>query len=69
MAPNTVPMGVYLWKRLASIGIEHVFGVPGDFNCTVLPLTQISENSPLTISSDPPRQDLRGPGAYMAGYL
>lgn len=33
MASPTVPMGVYLWKRLASLGIEHVFGVPGDFNC------------------------------------
>ncbi|KAI9054832.1 hypothetical protein LZ554_001977 [Drepanopeziza brunnea f. sp. 'monogermtubi'] len=32
MASPTVPMGVYLWKRLASLGIEHVFGVPGDFN-------------------------------------
>ncbi|KAK0101891.1 hypothetical protein ONS95_001298 [Cadophora gregata] len=36
MAPSTVPMGVYLWKRLASLGIEHVFGVPGDFNLTLL---------------------------------
>ncbi|KAH7385090.1 pyruvate decarboxylase [Cadophora sp. MPI-SDFR-AT-0126] len=36
MASPTVPMGVYLWKRLASLGIEHVFGVPGDFNLTLL---------------------------------
>ncbi|KAH9205372.1 pyruvate decarboxylase [Leptodontidium sp. 2 PMI_412] len=36
MASLTVPMGVYLWKRLASLGIEHVFGVPGDFNLTLL---------------------------------
>ncbi|CZT01107.1 related to PDC1-Pyruvate decarboxylase, isozyme 1 [Rhynchosporium graminicola] len=36
MASSTVPMGVYLWKRLASLGIEHVFGVPGDFNLTLL---------------------------------
>jgi len=28
----TVPLGVYIWRRLASLGIEHVFGVPGDFN-------------------------------------
>jgi pyruvate decarboxylase len=34
MSPSTVPLGYYLWKRLASLGIEHVFGVPGDFNCT-----------------------------------
>jgi pyruvate decarboxylase len=30
----TVSLGVYIWKRLASLGVEHVFGVPGDFNCT-----------------------------------
>lgn len=28
----------YLVKRLRSVGIEHVFGVPGDFN---LPLTKL----------------------------
>lgn len=32
MAESKVSMGYYLWKRLASLGIEHVFGVPGDFN-------------------------------------
>jgi hypothetical protein len=32
MSPQTVPLNIYLWKRIASIGIEHVFGVPGDFN-------------------------------------
>jgi TPP-dependent 2-oxoacid decarboxylase len=32
MAGDTVPLGFYIWKRLASLGIEHVFGVPGDFN-------------------------------------
>lgn len=37
MAATKVSMGEYLWKRLASIGIEHVFGVPGDFNCMFLP--------------------------------
>ncbi|KAG0651248.1 Pyruvate decarboxylase [Hyphodiscus hymeniophilus] len=36
MASNTVPLGVYIWKRLASLGIEHVFGVPGDFNLNLL---------------------------------
>lgn len=25
-------MGQYLFKRLAGLGIEHIFGVPGDFN-------------------------------------
>jgi hypothetical protein len=32
MTGSKVSMGVYLWKRLAQLGIEHVFGVPGDFN-------------------------------------
>jgi TPP-dependent 2-oxoacid decarboxylase len=32
MSPQTVPLNIYLWRRIASIGIEHVFGVPGDFN-------------------------------------
>jgi pyruvate decarboxylase len=25
-------MGQYLFKRVAELGNEHVFGVPGDFN-------------------------------------
>ncbi|CAG8974297.1 hypothetical protein HYALB_00011965 [Hymenoscyphus albidus] len=33
---STVNAGVYIWKRLASLGIEHVFGVPGDFNLFLL---------------------------------
>jgi hypothetical protein len=32
MSPQTVPLNIYLWRRISSIGIEHVFGVPGDFN-------------------------------------
>jgi hypothetical protein len=32
MSPQTVPLNTYLWRRIASVGIEHVFGVPGDFN-------------------------------------
>jgi hypothetical protein len=31
MAP-TISMGQYLFKRIAELGNEHVFGVPGDFN-------------------------------------
>jgi pyruvate decarboxylase len=33
---NTVPLGLYLWKRIHSLGINHIFGVPGDFNLTLL---------------------------------
>ncbi|KAG9239283.1 putative pyruvate decarboxylase isozyme 2 [Amylocarpus encephaloides] len=36
MSPSTVPLGYYVWKRIAGLGIEHVFGVPGDFNLTLL---------------------------------
>lgn len=25
-------MGQYLFKRIAQLGVEHIFGVPGDFN-------------------------------------
>ncbi len=28
----TISMGQYLFKRVAELGNEHVFGVPGDFN-------------------------------------
>ncbi|TVY37569.1 Pyruvate decarboxylase [Lachnellula occidentalis] len=33
---STISMGQYLFKRVAELGIEHVFGVPGDFNLTLL---------------------------------
>src|SRR5919107_2002524 len=31
MGTNSVMMGVYLIERLLSLGVKHVFGVPGDF--------------------------------------
>jgi TPP-dependent 2-oxoacid decarboxylase len=30
----TVPLGRYLWERIHQVGVNHVFGVPGDFNLT-----------------------------------
>ncbi|KAK6422474.1 hypothetical protein LTR95_016665 [Oleoguttula sp. CCFEE 5521] len=33
---ETVPLGRYLWTRIKQIGISRVFGVPGDFNLTLL---------------------------------
>ncbi|KAG9248442.1 pyruvate decarboxylase [Calycina marina] len=36
MASSKISMGEYLWRRIASLGIEHAFGVPGDFNLTLL---------------------------------
>ncbi|WPH01341.1 pyruvate decarboxylase [Acrodontium crateriforme] len=32
----TVPLGRYLWERIHQVGINQIFGVPGDFNLTLL---------------------------------
>lgn len=37
MASSTnIPLGQYLVQRLSQLGIRHAFGVPGDFNLTLL---------------------------------
>ena len=33
---SDVPLGTYIFERIRSLGIEHVFGVPGDFNLNLL---------------------------------
>ena len=33
---DTVPLGRYLWERIHQVGVNHIFGVPGDFNLTLL---------------------------------
>ncbi|KAF4629196.1 hypothetical protein G7Y89_g8953 [Cudoniella acicularis] len=33
---GSISMGQYLFKRIAQLGIEHIFGVPGDFNLALL---------------------------------
>lgn len=33
---TTIPLGEYLVSRLAQLGLKHAFGVPGDFNLTLL---------------------------------
>src|SRR5450755_135323 len=33
---SEVPLGTYIFERIRSLGIEHVFGVPGDFNLNLL---------------------------------
>ena len=33
---QTVPLGRYLWERIHQVGVNHIFGVPGDFNLTLL---------------------------------
>src|ERR1700733_8182105 len=34
--PSEVPLGKYIFERIRSLGIEHIFGVPGDFNLNLL---------------------------------
>ena len=31
-----IPIGTYLFTRLKQVGVEHIFGVPGDFNLKLL---------------------------------
>ncbi|KAK4508109.1 hypothetical protein PRZ48_001847 [Zasmidium cellare] len=31
-----IPLGSYLWHRISQLGISSIFGVPGDFNLTLL---------------------------------
>jgi pyruvate decarboxylase len=33
---STVALGRYLWERIHQLGVNHIFGVPGDFNLTLL---------------------------------
>ncbi|KAH8669722.1 pyruvate decarboxylase [Tricladium varicosporioides] len=33
---GTISLGQYLFKRIAQLGVEHIFGVPGDFNLALL---------------------------------
>jgi pyruvate decarboxylase len=33
---SEVPLGTYIFERIRSLGIEHIFGVPGDFNLNLL---------------------------------
>lgn len=33
---ETVPLGLYLWTRVKQVGVNRIFGVPGDFNLTLL---------------------------------
>jgi indolepyruvate decarboxylase len=44
--PATASVGEYLIERLRSIGVEHVFGIPGDY---VLGLYKLLEESPIRL--------------------
>lgn len=32
----TIPLGKFVWERIHQVGVDHIFGVPGDFNLTLL---------------------------------
>lgn len=32
----TIPLGLYLWRRIREVGVQSIMGVPGDFNLTLL---------------------------------
>ncbi|EUC49429.1 hypothetical protein COCMIDRAFT_23005 [Bipolaris oryzae ATCC 44560] len=36
MAENKIPLGRYMWERIHQIGVDTIFGVPGDFNLQFL---------------------------------
>lgn len=55
---STIPLGQYLFKRVAQLGVKHVMGVPGDFNrecCLAMHHLQSSMKLEVTwgSSSDP----------------
>jgi hypothetical protein len=36
MEGDTLPLAQYLFKRLLQLGVDSIFGVPGDYNLTLL---------------------------------
>ena len=55
-APSPTTVGQYLIDRIASLGVRHVFGIPGDY---VLGLYKLMEESPLQHRGDDPRGQCR----------
>ncbi len=45
-ATSSATIGQYIIERLGSLGVEHVFGIPGDY---VLGLYKLLEESPITL--------------------
>jgi TPP-dependent 2-oxoacid decarboxylase len=45
----TISMGQYLFRRIQSIGVDHILGVPGDFNRELFVLI-FASMSPLNYS-------------------
>ena len=52
--PTTI--GRYLVDRLGALGVEHVFGIPGDY---ILQLYKLIEESPIKLVGDDPRGQRR----------
>jgi indolepyruvate decarboxylase len=44
--PSGVTIGSYLIERLGALGVEHIFGIPGDY---ILSLYKLIEESPITL--------------------
>jgi indolepyruvate decarboxylase len=44
--PGTITIGRYLIERLEALGVEHVFGLPGDY---ILTLYKLIDESPITL--------------------
>jgi pyruvate decarboxylase len=36
MEPGKISLGAYIFRRIRQLGINHVFGCPGDFNLNLL---------------------------------
>jgi pyruvate decarboxylase len=36
MPSGKIPLGQYMWERIHQIGVDTIFGVPGDFNLQIL---------------------------------
>lgn len=36
MPSNNIPLGQYVFRRIQQLGIQHIFGCPGDFNLNLL---------------------------------
>jgi len=32
----TIPLALYMWKRIREVGVESIMGLPGDFNLNFL---------------------------------
>ena len=45
-SPGAVTIGQYLIERLGALGVEHIFGIPGDY---ILTLYKLIDESPIKL--------------------